>query len=49
MYRLPIGSGDGPYTIVPQSIYEREAYRLAQKRIALAGVRLAAVLNRELK
>jgi S1/P1 Nuclease len=49
VYRAPVASGDGPYTIVPMSLYETAAYRLAQKRIALAGLRLADVLNHELK
>jgi hypothetical protein len=49
VYRVPIGAGSGPYTIVPQSAYDLAAYRLAQKRIALAGARLAEVLNHELK
>ena len=49
VYRPPIGSGDGPFTIVPESLYDRGAYRVAQKRIALAGARLAEMLNRELK
>lgn len=49
VYRAPIGEDDGPYTIVPMSNYEVEGYRLAQKRVALAGARLAAVLNHELK
>jgi hypothetical protein len=49
VYHPPIASGDGPYTIVPRSAYEVSAYRLAQKRVALAGARLAEVLNHELK
>ena len=49
VYEDPIGPGDGPYTIVPWSNYESQAYRLAQKRIALAGARLARILNEELK
>jgi hypothetical protein len=49
VYETPIGPADGPYTIVPWSTYERQAYRLAQKRVALAGARLARVLNAELK
>jgi len=49
VYRVPIGTVDNPYTIVPQSAYEMAAYRLTQKRIALAGARLAEVLNHELK
>jgi hypothetical protein len=48
-YHVPIGAGDGPYTIIPQSAYEVSAYRLGQKRVALAGARLAEVLNHELK
>lgn len=49
VYRDPIGSADEPYTIVPMSPYDVQAYKLAQKRIALAGTRLAQLLNTELK
>lgn len=49
VYEAPVGPADGPYTIVPWSNYESQAYRLAQKRIALAGARLTRVLNEELK
>jgi hypothetical protein len=49
VYETPVGPGDGPYTIVPWSNYETQAYRLAQNRIALAGVRLARILNEQLK
>jgi hypothetical protein len=49
VYRAPIGVGDGPYTIVPSSEYEIRAERVARTRIALAGWRLAEVLNHELK
>jgi len=49
VYKAPIASGDGPYTIVPGSAYERRALALANKRVALAGARLAAVINNELK
>ena len=49
VYRDPIGAEDQPYTIVPGSRYERQAYALALKRIAVAGERLARVLNEELK
>jgi hypothetical protein len=49
VYRDPIGGGDQPSTIVPGSRYETEAFKLAQKRIAEAGARLALVLNSELK
>jgi len=48
-YKTPIGSGDGPYTIVPSSTYELHAQKLADKRIAVGGARLAEVLNSELK
>ena len=49
VYQPPIESGEGPYTIVPLADYEARANRLARMRIALAGIRLAGVLNRELK
>jgi len=49
VYRDPIGAEDQPYTIVPDSPYERQAYKLAQQRLAVAGERLAQVLNAELK
>ena len=49
VYRDPIGSADQPYTIVPESSYETEAQKLAKMRVALAGARLAQVLNTELK
>jgi len=49
VYRDPIGPGDQPYTIVPGSQYDTQAFRLAQRRIAAAGDRLAQVLNAELK
>ena len=49
VYRAPIGTGDGPYTIAPASLYETQAFRLAKRRVALAGARLAEVLNHELK
>jgi len=49
VYRPPIGTADGPYTIAPSSLYETAAFSLAKRRIALAGARLAEVLNQELK
>ncbi len=49
VYQAPIGPAEGPYTIVPWSAYETRAEHLAQARIALAGARLAEVLNHELK
>ncbi len=48
-YHAPIGAAEGPYTIAPASLYETTAFRLAKRRIALAGARLAEVLNHELK
>lgn len=49
VYRDPIGVTDGPFTIAPDSVYERRAKQLARQRVALAGVRMAQVLNTELK
>jgi hypothetical protein len=49
VYRDPIGIEDQLYTIVPRSTYETEAYKLALTQVALAGARLAQVLNDELK
>jgi len=49
VYRDPIEAKDELYTIVPDSEYETEAHQLALKRVALAGARLAQVLNEELK
>jgi len=49
VYRDPIGADDHAYTIVPESTYETDAYRLAKVRVAIAGARLARILNTELK
>ena len=49
VYRAPIGTADGPYTIAPSSLYATAAFRIAKIRVALAGARLAEVLNHELK
>jgi hypothetical protein len=49
VYKAPIGPGEGPFSILPYSLYDTRAFRLAEKRIALAGARLAQVLNTELK
>jgi len=43
----PIGVGPGPFTITTS--YRNAAKGLAKKRGALAGVRLANILNAELK
>jgi hypothetical protein len=47
VYVDPIGPGDGKFTITQQ--YEDDAVALGSQRIALAGVRLAKVINDELK
>ena len=47
VYASPVGPGDGPFTLTPQ--YKARALKLAKKRVALAGARLAALLNTELK
>ena len=46
-YRAPIGAGNGPFTLT--NAYKTAAKNEARKRIALAGVRLANMLNDELK
>ena len=43
----PIGAGSGPFTL--SQTYKTAARKLAEKRIALAGARLAKILNEELK
>ncbi len=43
----PIGPGEGPYK--PTTGYRNTARAIARKRIALAGVRLAHLLNHELR
>jgi len=43
----PIGLGDGPFQITPA--YRKAALSLARERIALAGARLANVLDKELR
>jgi hypothetical protein len=47
VYTDPIGDGDGPFTITPA--YRTQAKTLARERVALAGVRLANLLNEDLK
>jgi hypothetical protein len=43
----PIGTGVGPFTLT--AAYLDSARQLAEKRVALAGARLARILNHELK
>jgi hypothetical protein len=47
VYTAPIGDGDGPFTTTPA--YRAAAKTLARERVALAGVRLANLLNEDLK
>jgi len=47
VYIAPVGPGDGPFTMSPA--YLDAAKQLGSERIALAGARLANVLNSELK
>jgi hypothetical protein len=43
----PIGAGTGPFTVTPA--FKTAATTLAKKRVALAGARLAKILNDELR
>jgi hypothetical protein len=43
----PIGAGDGPFTLT--AAYRADARKLAKERVALAGARLANIINNELK
>jgi len=47
VYVMPIGAGTGPFTV--STAYNSAAKSLAKKRVALAGARLANLLNTELK
>jgi hypothetical protein len=47
VYRPPIGAGGGPYVVTPA--YRARARSVARKQIALAGARLANVLNTEVR
>lgn len=47
VYQPPVGAGDGPFTLTTS--YKNKAKTLAKKRIALAGARLANLINTELK
>ncbi|WP_439406387.1 S1/P1 nuclease [Bradyrhizobium sp. DASA03076] len=43
VYAPPIRGGDGPYKLT--GAYQSRAHRIANQRIALAGARIAAILN----
>jgi hypothetical protein len=47
VYAAPIGTGDGPFTITPA--YMDNAKKIAAERVALAGQRMANLINNELK
>lgn len=47
VYSDPIGTSDGPFTITPE--YRTKAQKIANERVALAGERLANLINNELK
>ena len=47
VYRSPIGAGAGTFTLT--AAYRTNARRLMEKQVALAGARLAGLLNAELK
>jgi hypothetical protein len=47
VYGPPIGAGNGPFTL--NSAYKKNAKTLANERIAVAGERLANLINNELK
>jgi len=47
VYSNPIGAGNGPFTIT--TAYHDQAQKIAAERVALAGTRLANLINNELK
>ncbi|PWE78865.1 hypothetical protein XF30_21080 [Bradyrhizobium sp. SUTN9-2] len=47
VYAPPIRSGNGPYKLT--AAYQSRAHRIANQRIALAGARIAAILNKAFK
>jgi len=47
VYGPPIGVGDGPFTLT--NAYKRKAKKFVEQRIAVAGARLAHLLNDELR
>jgi hypothetical protein len=46
VYAPPVGDGRGPYRL--DAAYRRQALEVARRQIALAGARLALILNRDL-
>lgn len=46
VYKSPIGPGVGPYSL--DATYRKLATQIAQQRVALAGARLARILNADL-
>ena len=46
VYQTPVRADLGPYTLTPA--YQTHARQIGEARVALAGARLAAVLNRDL-
>jgi S1/P1 Nuclease len=46
VYAAPIGEGRGPYPL--DAAYRRRALEVARAQVALAGARLALLLNRDL-
>ena len=47
VYKPPVGAGRGPFTIT--AAYRASAKSVARRQIALAGARLANILNADLK
>jgi hypothetical protein len=47
VYAKPVGTGDGPFHLT--AAYQKKAQKLARERVALAGQRLANLLNQELR
>lgn len=47
VYAAPVGVGEGPFTL--DTAYKITARELAEQRVALAGIRLANLLNDALK
>ena len=47
VYAGPVGDGKGPFTLTEN--YQKQSLDIAKKQIALAGARLANLLNQALK